>query len=196
MRQFLPPGSVRGRPGNWPSYRDGAESMTPCFYEERADRRWLITRPRLRKRRWSTMRRLFLLLAFVLISGCTDQSQTTIPNDVSAQLVESGFRDPVEVKEVLAFLKDAAEQKNFAAISERVHFPITLYDDGKSVQVFADAAEVLMEPRTVFSDRVLLTLKQARYADLFVRDQGAMIGDGEVWLSQYPQGVMIKAINP
>jgi hypothetical protein len=175
-----------------------AASVTPGKSEKRPVLDSFIenlgTRKRSRSR--SGTGRLLLLLAVLLIAGCAAQSAMTTPDNVSAQLVQSGFDDPAEVEQVLAFLKDAADQRNLAALSGRIRFPLTLYDNGKPAQVFSDASEVLKDPRVVFSDRVLLALSQAQYTDLFVRDQGAMIGDGEVWLGQYPQGVMIKAINP
>ena len=48
----------------------------------------------------------------------------------------------------------------------------------------------------MFTPAVLAAIGKADYGSLFIRDQGAMIGDGEVWFTGGAGGIKISAINP
>lgn len=116
--------------------------------------------------------------------------------DTSALLLANGFESPVEVRAFVTSLRAAAEAGDLAALAEAVHYPLTLYEGGTPLRTFASANEVLADFDSAFDESVLKALKGASFNALFVRDQGAMIGDGEVWLFQYAGGVRIKALNP
>ena len=124
-----------------------------------------------------------------------------IPSDANiAQLEERmrsvhGFKDPSEVRRLLSELRIAAAQGDRRALATAIHYPFVTYDNGNAIKRYATPAEVLADYETLFSERVLTALRNARYEDLFVRDQGAMVADGEVWLAQFDEGVRIKAIN-
>ena len=105
-------------------------------------------------------------------------------------------RDPIEVRAFVESLRRAARADDRDALAEAVHYPLTLHDRGTPQRTFASAAEVLADFDSVFDEGVLRALEGASFDALFVRDQGAMIGDGEVWLFQYAGGVRIKALNP
>jgi hypothetical protein len=106
-----------------------------------------------------------------------------------------GFKDPSEVRRLVSELRIAAVQGDRRALATAIHYPLVTYDHGSAVKSYATPAEVLADYETLFCERVLTALRTARYEDLFVRDHGAMIADGEVWLAQFEEGVRIKAIN-
>ena len=68
---------------------------------------------------------------------------------------------------------------------------------------FASAADLLAHYERVFTTKVTAAIERQSYALLFARDQGVMIGDGEVWFNgvcddqacQRPI-VRIIAVNP
>lgn len=131
-----------------------------------------------------------------------DQGQTATTTgsdqavaDLEAKLRFHGFREPAEVKRLLAELRDAAHRGDKSALVNAIHYPFTTYDRGSPVREYATADDVLADYDTIFSERVRDALRESRYESLFVRDQGAMVGDGEIWLFQYDEGVRIKAIN-
>lgn len=107
-----------------------------------------------------------------------------------------GFEDPAEVRRLVAKLREAAHNGDKTALVNAIHYPFTVYESGTPVRKYEASVDVLEDYDAVFSEDVLSALSSARYNSLFVRDQGAMIGDGEVWLYRYDVGVRIKAINP
>ena len=106
-----------------------------------------------------------------------------------------GFRDPSEVRRLVSELRIAAAQGNRRALVKAIHYPFVTCDHRNAVKSYTTPAEVLADYETLFSEGVLTALRNARYEDLFVRDQGAMVADGEVWLAQFEEGVRIKAIH-
>jgi len=148
------------------------------------------------------MRRVtwFLLLLGVL-QGCGPAEEEACPVDQGIAQLEDrlrfqGFRDPSEVERLTIHLRRAALGNQKQALVDAIHYPLTMYEHGTPVRRYVTPEDVLAAFDSIFSEAVLTALRGARYRDLFVRDQGAMIGRGEVWLYQYEEGVRIKAINP
>jgi len=106
-----------------------------------------------------------------------------------------GFRDPSEVHRLVGELRSAATAGDKRALAAAVHYPFTTYSRGVAIRRYATPDEVLAAYDALFSEDVLAALRVAEYEELFVRDQGAAIGDGKVWLGQFDEGVRIKAIN-
>jgi hypothetical protein len=114
---------------------------------------------------------------------------------------------PVSVTEVygnfLRRLQGAVRSGNRRSVSKLLAFPLRVngtdgprtYEDRKSVEEDFDR---------IFTPNVKRAIIGQRSDQLFVRDQGAMIGDGEVWFDQTcpnsecspPGPVRIKAVNP
>lgn len=123
------------------------------------------------------------------------QAATRAVADLEAKLRFHGFREPAEVRRLLAELRDAAQRGDKSALASAMHYPFTTYDRGSPVREYRTTADVLADYDAIFTLKVLDALRESDYESLFVRDQGAMVGRGEVWLLQYDDGVRIKAIN-
>lgn len=107
-----------------------------------------------------------------------------------------GFEDIGALKGVLDRLKSAAQTNDRRTLVGMVQFPFSTYDHGVEVSRYENAAQLLQQFDRVFSERVIRALAGCEFESLFVREQGAMIGSGEVWLYDYDEGIRIKAINP
>ena len=149
-------------------------------------------------------RTVWLLLCSVTLSACGAAEEAAssqgATNPRVARVEErlrsvAGFREPSEVRSVVGELRTAAANGDRRMLAALVHYPFTTYDRGTPVRHYMTPDAVLAAYDTLFSERVLVALRAARYDELFVRDQGAMIGDGEVWLGQFEEGVRVKAIN-
>ena len=116
--------------------------------------------------------------------------------DLEERLLHHGFREPGEVERLVGELRAAAQHNDRRALVRAIHYPLTTYQSGTPVRRYEHPDDVRDDYDALFSERVLNALRAAQYDRLFVRDQGAMIGGGEVWLFQYEEGVRIKAINP
>lgn len=84
-----------------------------------------------------------------------------------------------------------------------VSFPLRVNGAGGVRRVYRDAGALARDYDWVFSIRVRQAILAQRFGELFGRDQGVMIGDGEVWFDHtcrnencLPKGpVRIRAIN-
>jgi hypothetical protein len=141
-------------------------------------------------------------LGFTPIAGSTEialpaaamslQVAQTIPID--ARLEQNGIA-PQAAKDFVAKMRSAANKTDRSALVALVRFPFTTYDNGRPKVTYHRPQELLRDFNWVFTAKVLKAMRQAEYSRLFVNAQGAMIGNGEVWFDQRPDGVKIKAIN-
>jgi hypothetical protein len=91
-------------------------------------------------------------------------------------------------------LQTAAAKQDKVTIAKLINYPLRVNKAGKSRHI---KAEVGVENyfSKIFTDKVLQAITHQKYADLFCRDQGVMIGNGEVWINQQGDKIGIYAIN-
>ena len=103
----------------------------------------------------------------------------------------------------LTRLQGAVRANDHNGVIKLIHFPLRVNSNGRS-RSYADAASVRADFGRIFTPRVTQAILNQRFDHLFGRDQGLMIGDGEVWFDHIctnsscsPAGpVRITAINP
>jgi hypothetical protein len=88
----------------------------------------------------------------------------------------------------------AASKGDKAAIVKFIIYPLRVNKAGKSRHVKTKVG-VENNFSKIFTDKVLQAITHQKYADLFCRDQGVMIGDGQVWINQQGDKIGIYAIN-
>ena len=120
--------------------------------------------------------------------------------DVTARLPIAGITDPEGVRRFLAALQDAAARDDRGKILHLVSFPFTTYEHGKVAHTYRTRAALSADFARVFTPDVYREIAVARYASLFVRDEGVMIGRGEVWFNDVrfadgTHGIRIIAVN-
>lgn len=99
-------------------------------------------------------------------------------------------------------LQAAVGDKDRGAVIRLIRFPLRVNSGGRS-QIYPDARSVRRDFDTIFTPRVRQAILAQRADRLFIRDVGAMIGDGEVWFDHVcsdsscsrPGPVRITAIN-
>lgn len=103
----------------------------------------------------------------------------------------------------LSRLQAAVRSENRRAVSALIALPLRVnMSDGP--RTYRDRKSVEDDFDRIFTPRVRKAILDQRSDQLFVRDQGAMIGDGEVWFDQTCRNtacsqvgpVRIKAVNP
>ena len=100
-------------------------------------------------------------------------------------------------------LQSAVRADDHDAVVALIAFPLRVNSAGTS-RVYRDADSLDRDFGKVFTKRVRQTILRQRPDALFVRDQGAMIGNGEVWFDRTcrnaacspPGPVRIIAVNP
>jgi hypothetical protein len=103
----------------------------------------------------------------------------------------------------VAKLQAAIKANDRDAVVELIAFPLRVNSGGTS-RLYRDADAVERDFDRIFTPKVRKAILKQRRDHIFVRDQGAMIGEGEVWFDRScpdaacsPAGpVRIKAINP
>jgi hypothetical protein len=91
--------------------------------------------------------------------------------------------DPVQFQTVFTGLKQAVEKHDAPAVAALVSYPITVNPRTKK-------AISVRTPRTfiacydqIITPHIADVIEKQKYENLFVNDQGAMLGSGEVWIS-------------
>ncbi len=91
-------------------------------------------------------------------------------------------------------LKAAAKTKDSAALSSLVLYPLRF--NSQSRRSIKNASSLKKDFSKIFNDKVLAAIANQEAKDLFCRDQGVMLGEGEVWIQQKGKTVGISSINP
>jgi len=96
----------------------------------------------------------------------------------------------------LTKLQTAVRADDRAAVVALVAFPLRVNSGGRS-RLYRHAAAIRRDYDAIFTPRVRTAILGQRFDRLFGRDQGVMIGDGEVWFDHVSASgpVRIKSIN-
>lgn len=147
----------------------------------------------------------------VIVTGARVQQPNVDRKEVSANRAE--VTDSLPAADWIAkdasyatFLKrlqGAARANDKGAMIKLVGFPLRVNSNGRS-RVYRDAASVRADYDRIFTPAVTQAILTQRADRLFGRDQGLMIGTGQVWFDHvctnsacYPPGpVRITAVNP
>ena len=103
----------------------------------------------------------------------------------------------------LSRLQSAMRSSDRRGVTALISFPLRVNGAG-GPRLYRDARSVERDFDRIFTPRVKQAIARQRADQLFVRDQGAMIGDGEIWFDNScpnsscspPGPVRIYAINP
>jgi hypothetical protein len=103
----------------------------------------------------------------------------------------------------LSRLQSAFRANDRRSIVAMISFPLRVNFPG-GVRQYRDGSSVQRDFDRIFTPKVRRAVLDQRYDRLFVRDQGAMVGDGELWFRETcpnsacsPIGpVRIVAVNP
>ncbi len=127
------------------------------------------------------------LTSLVLIAGTllppTLQAAQTNLADLNKS-IDLSVGDHVKVQQLLTQLQQAVAKHNAPAVASLVHYPIKVNPGKKPFVVKNEKAFIKDYDRIITQDIAAAIFKQ-KYENLFVNSQGAMIGDGEVWITGF-----------
>ncbi len=101
----------------------------------------------------------------------------------------AGFSNPVAFKEFLKRFQFWVANNHKDSVADAIAFPL-LGKGPKTKESFLSKYDVY------FSDKVKKALGEQNFSQIFRRDKGAMIGNGQLWFNERPEGFKIIAINP
>ena len=107
----------------------------------------------------------------------------------------AGISNPAHVPQFLNQLKRAMAADNRAAVAAMVQYPLTIILPSGRRKTYSDPASLTADYATVFTPDVVSAVASAQVGNLFVRDQGVMIGQGEIWMNQVGGRMKIITVN-
>ena len=107
----------------------------------------------------------------------------------------AGISDPALVTQFLARLKQAMAADDRAAITAMVKYPLTVYPSAGRPATYHNAAALSANYARVFTPEVKAAVAAAKPDDLFARDQGVMIGNGQIWMNEIGGSMKIITVN-
>jgi hypothetical protein len=128
-----------------------------------------------------------LLASLVLIAGLLFQPTlhaAQSPPTALDKSIDLSVGDHVKVQQLLTQLQQAVAKHNAVVVADLVHYPIKVNPGKKPFTIKSEKEFIKDYDRIITQDIQDAILKQ-KYENLFVNSQGAMIGDGEVWITGF-----------
>src|SRR6202789_4155089 len=127
------------------------------------------------------------LASLILISGSLvltvhGAAQTT-PTDLDKS-IDLSVGSHVKVQRLLTDLQASVAKHNTTAVAALVHYPIKVNPGKHPITIKTPKAFIKDYDRIITIDISEAILKQ-KYDALFVNSQGAMLGEGEVWITSF-----------
>jgi hypothetical protein len=123
-----------------------------------------------------------LLIAGTLLPLNLRAAQTT-PTALDKS-IDLSVGDHVKVHQILTQLQQAVAQHNAAGVAVLVHYPIKV-NPGKKPFTIKNEKEFIKDYDRIITHDIADAIFKQKYETLFVNSQGAMIGDGEVWITGF-----------
>ncbi len=125
-----------------------------------------------------------ILIACALLLPALAAAQTSTTLTASRQIHRPIRRRPRQSPATPHHLQQAVAKHDAAAVAALVHYPIKVNPGKKPFTVKNEKAFIKDYDRIITPDIAAVIFKQ-KYENLFVNSQGAMIGDGEVWITGF-----------
>ena len=114
------------------------------------------------------------------------QAEQTAPATPTAldKSIDLSVGDHVKVHQILTQLQAAVAKHDAAAVAALVHYPIRV-NPGKKPFVIKNEKAFIKDYDQIITSDIQAAIFKQKYENLFVNSQGAMIGDGEVWITSF-----------
>jgi hypothetical protein len=111
---------------------------------------------------------------------------TTAPAvDLSAinQSIASNVGDPAKFRAVMTSLQQAVAKHDSNAVAALISYPVTINPGTRTPMRIRTPDAFVTSYDKIITPHIADVVKEQRYEDLFVNAQGAMFGNGEVWIT-------------
>jgi hypothetical protein len=128
-----------------------------------------------------------ILIAGALLAPTLQAAQTAPPAATLTPLEKSidlSIGDHVKVHQLLTQLQQAVAKHDAAAVAALVHYPIKV-NPGKKPFTIKNEKAFIKDYDAIITHDIADAIFKQKYENLFVNSQGAMIGDGEVWITGF-----------
>jgi hypothetical protein len=125
-----------------------------------------------------------VLIAGTLLQPTLTPAQTNTTLTALDKSIDLSVGNHVKVQQLLTTLQQAVAKHDAATVASLVHYPIKVNPGKKPFTVKNEKAFIKDYDNIITQDIQAAIFKQ-KYENLFVNSQGAMIGDGEVWITGF-----------
>ena len=124
---------------------------------------------------------LIVLTSLFVSPTLAQGTPTDIDKSIDTML---GDHTHSKVQRLVTDLQEAVAKHDAAAVAALVHYPIKINPGSKPLTIRTPRAFITRYDRIITPDIAAVIQKQ-KYEDLFVNYQGAMFGNGEVWITSH-----------
>jgi hypothetical protein len=130
------------------------------------------------------------LATFALIAGTLLQPNLRAAQTAQGTLtaldksIDLSVGDHVKVQQLLTTLQQAVAKHDAATVATLVHYPIKV-NPGKRPFTVKNEKAFIKDYDGIITHDIQDAIFKQKYENLFVNSQGAMIGDGEVWITSF-----------
>ena len=136
-----------------------------------------------------------LILPCLLLSHALAQSDPAQPTDPPKvdKTIDTMIGDNThpEVRQLVADLQQAVAKHDPAAVAALVHYPIKVKLHGKPTYLNTPKSFIKNYDNIITPD-IATVIQNQKYESLFINYQGAMFGEGEVWITGFCTGDTCK----
>jgi len=97
--------------------------------------------------------------------------------------ISNNVGDPAKFQAVFTGLKQAVQQHDASSVAALVSYPITINPRTKQAISVRTSQTFIARYDQIVTPHIADVIEKQKYEDLFVNDQGAMLGSGEVWIA-------------
>jgi len=140
--------------------------------------------------RLRTQPKVLLILTCLLVSHALAQSSPAAqpPNDPPSvdKSIDAMIGDNAhtQVRQLVTDLQQAVAARNPAAVAALIHYPIRIKLHGKPTEINTPKSFIKNYDNIITPD-IAAVIQNQKYDSLFINYQGAMFGDGEVWITGF-----------
>jgi hypothetical protein len=118
-------------------------------------------------------------------------SQSDTFADMEHRYINAGVQDDKALETKVRAFRSAVISGDKTSVSAMISYPITITLDGRHREL-ENATELLKNYDHIFSAKFIKAIKNAVPHNMFVRYDGVMLGDGEVW---FDSDGKVKSLN-
>jgi hypothetical protein len=133
--------------------------------------------------------RVVLALLIALFAAASGPARADNP------YAAAGISNPAHVTQFLARLQQAVAADDHAAIAAMVNYPLRVNPLKGQSMTYRNAAAVRANYARIFTPEIKAAVAAAKPDNLFARDQGVMIGNGEIWMNEIGGTMKIITVN-
>jgi hypothetical protein len=119
------------------------------------------------------------------VAAPAPDTQTAHPTKTTAvdQAIAANIGDPAKFREVMATLQQAVHGHDATVVAALVSYPITINPKTPAAVTIRTPKDFAAHYDQIITPHIAEVIETQKYEGLFVNYKGAMLGDGEVWIT-------------